>query len=691
MFSEIEYIRQLNSGECGAVCLAVVKKIIYNENILSELREKSFSSSEGWNLLQFKIAAKEFGLDPEIKYSEDNLDERVKFPAVVHWNFNHFVVLLGLKLGKYTLFDPALGIVTLSKEEFSSSFTGFFVEFEEANRARGNAFLNNILAIMRMNINSASAFFLVSATFLTAILNIFISIFPGIYIHAVFGPYPKLILITTTALFLSVLSLRLLLSQCLEKSKITLINKEASLKRNKLLDLMFVKSTSVIQSAEFEVISNALQKNIAYSGLLLKSKLEILLGSIVLLLASSITLLADWKLFFVIILAIILSGVFNYVNIESSKSNNNKFLGLAKWSSSVLHENLKFVGILESSNIIEKRNAIWENRDEDQRALSSQIKLTSLKGDLILDGLKSVIVLTFYIINVYNVYRGKYSWPILISLSGLMALSYDYSSKIVKNFQETLRLNSEIKSIDVFFETETNTIKEDPISSCSDDEIVRISSLTFKYHKFGKTILEDVNIAIKNGSRVFLSGKSGSGKSTIVKILSGSYPDYSKNVSWNLACRVNERLFLSQIPSIFNGSIRENVSCYLGDIGDENVWNALKQVELDTIVKSLPMGLETVISQDGPLSSGQTQRIALARVFILRPKFLVIDEATAFLDVETEVRILDRVFEHCGSVLYIGHKPSIIPLMDTEYNLVNGKCVMKHRENYFLKTMERIK
>lgn len=680
MFSNIESIRQLYSGECGAVCLAVVKKIISNESILAELREKSFSSAEGWNLLQFKAAAQEFGLSPNVKYSETVLTKHNKFPIVVHWNFNHFVVLLKVKSNKYTLFDPALGVIIINKEEFSSSFTGFYVEFSNEKTFQRKISTKTIRNISSLNNNFFSISIIILATFIAAFTNILISIFPGIYIHSIFGKYPKLIILPISFLFLIIIIIRLFIFKWLEETKTILTNREASRSRKEILAQLFNKSTSLIQSTEFEMMSMALQKNIAFSGLLIKSKLEMLLSSIILILASFITFALDLRLFFLLVLSMTSTIIFNYYNIETLKSDNNKLTGLIKWSSSVLHENLKFVGILESSNIVEKRNDIWENRDDDQRMLSSGIRLRSYYGDLTLDAIKSVFILTFYVVNVYNVYSGKYSWPVLISLSGIMALSYDSASKLAKYIQETLRLTLEIKSFELFFDVDLTRLKQNDSAIISNDEIVKISGLSFQYHRFGKTILENLDFFIKRGSKVCLSGKSGCGKSTLVKLLSGSYPAYNKNIAWNNTCKKQDRLFLSQIPSIFAGSIKENISCYSDEVSEDTIWQALKNVELDVVVKNLPMGLETIISQDAPLSSGQTQRIALARAFVLQPKFIVIDEATAFLDIETEERILKRIFNICDSILYIGHKPEVIKLMDVVYKLHEGKCLKQNFE-----------
>ena len=213
---------------------------------------------------------------------------------------------------------------------------------------------------------------------------------------------------------------------------------------------------------------------------------------------------------------------------------------------------------------------------------------------------------------------------------------------------------------------------------------VEVENLSFEYLK-GKPILENINMSIKEGSKVAIVGASGSGKTTLANILVGFYPFekgeiFYENVSNKVlklsSIRENIHLIL-QHPKLFNDTMLFNLT--LGDeYSNEEVQNALHIAQLDEVIERLDSGLDTLVGKDGiKLSGGQRQRVAIARMVLSNPKVVIFDESTSALDVHTEAKLFEALhsFLENKTVITIAHRLSTIKSAEFIYALEDGQVV----------------
>lgn len=215
---------------------------------------------------------------------------------------------------------------------------------------------------------------------------------------------------------------------------------------------------------------------------------------------------------------------------------------------------------------------------------------------------------------------------------------------------------------------------------------VRVNDLTFGYTD--ETVFENVNLDIKPGEFVAIIGESGIGKTTLVRIimsftssLTGSV-DFYNAYGEGVVANSGTREFIAYVPqgnTLFSGTIRENIRMGKLDATDEEMWEALRLASGEEFVRNLPGGLDCVIGERGHgISEGQAQRIAIARAFVRKSPFLILDEATSSLDENTELQVLKGLQElnPRPTCLIITHRKSILPICDREIKIENKKTII---------------
>jgi len=201
----------------------------------------------------------------------------------------------------------------------------------------------------------------------------------------------------------------------------------------------------------------------------------------------------------------------------------------------------------------------------------------------------------------------------------------------------------------------------------------------------GNEILKDINLSIKSGQKLAIIGLTGSGKSTLVKLLPALVRGYRGEIfidehelkEYKPSSLRKHIGMISQEVFIFNDTLRNNLLIAKPDATDEQLLQALKKAKAN-FVENLENGLDTVLGEKGSrLSGGEKQRISIARIFLKNPEILIIDEGTSALDVETEEYIMDEIKNHFKNktILMITHRLSIIDVADKIVVIENGKII----------------
>lgn len=221
---------------------------------------------------------------------------------------------------------------------------------------------------------------------------------------------------------------------------------------------------------------------------------------------------------------------------------------------------------------------------------------------------------------------------------------------------------------------------------------ISIQNIAWKYGDQKQFVLSNVSLEIKKGQSVGLIGPSGSGKTTLSDIILGllipqqgsvlmdGIDIYTMPKQWaKIVGYVPQTIFL------MDDTVRNNILFGLRDENDDGIWRALEKAQLKSFIKSLPQGLDTIVGERGvKFSGGQRQRIAIARALYSEPEILVLDEATAALDNETEAAVMEAVESLQGKVtlIIVAHRLSTIRKCDVVYEIKDGKATQKENVNF---------
>ena len=232
-------------------------------------------------------------------------------------------------------------------------------------------------------------------------------------------------------------------------------------------------------------------------------------------------------------------------------------------------------------------------------------------------------------------------------------------------------------------------------------QVLRVADLDFKYPGGGHAIFEHLNLTLKAGEKLALLGPSGTGKSTLLKLILGDVAPDAGSIQLNdipIARLQKERadLFgvLDQQPYLFNTTIMNNVRMGNLQATDEQVKAALKAVELEPLITSLPDGYETVVEEGGArFSGGERQRLALARILLQDAPIIILDEPTVSLDPITEAHLLTTVFRVLNdkTILWVTHHLAGINHVDQVRFLEAGKFDMAGTPDELYATAPRFK
>ena len=256
-----------------------------------------------------------------------------------------------------------------------------------------------------------------------------------------------------------------------------------------------------------------------------------------------------------------------------------------------------------------------------------------------------------------------------------------------------------IKRVKDFYANEQDDVDIDKVLQNKEGNVIDIENVTFAYEN-GKNVLDNISLSIKKGEKVAILGRSGVGKSTLVKLLTGTYTDYTGNISVLGKVPTEKMLgtkisLLNQKPYLFDMTIRENLKLALLDKKEEvtddeinsKIEESLEKSQLTRLISELPDGINTNVFETGSrFSGGERQRIAFARTLIQNNELLLLDEPTVGLDPKTEHELLKTIFEtnRDKTIVWITHHLNSIKYMDRIIFIKDGKVEMNgtHKELY---------
>jgi ATP-binding cassette subfamily B protein len=685
------FFEQQSASDCGAASLVMIARYWGKRISVNRLRELANVNRDGASLKGLITAAENIGLSTRpVKATLEGLVKQT-LPAIAHWEGKHFVVIWKITAKQVIIGDPAIGQLTLSRAEFASKWTGFTLLLQPNQKFRDTkedkASLWQFYRLLEPHWFVLLEIFV--ASLFIQIFGLITPIFTQLILDRVIvqGSLTTLWAMGIGALIFGVFRV------AITGLRAYLLDHTAN-RIDTALITGFIRHTLSLPLGYFESryvgdIISRVGENRKIQRFLSGEALSILLDLLTVFVYVAVMFRYSWQL--ALISLAIVPPFFLLALISTpflQRISRDIFQAIAKESSYLIEI---LTGIRTVKSTATERSTRWHWEDlfsvEVKKNFSGQIIGNNLQiFSNLIESLATTGLLCF---GAYLVIQNQLSIGQLIAFNMLFA-------QIIAPFQRLTVLWTQFQEVNIAVERINDVLDaeaEENLEKISRQFLpelqghIRFENVTFRYHTDSdRNILENLSFEILPGQTVALVGRSGSGKTTISKLLIGLYPPTDGKVSidgYDLSTIALSSLrqqvgVVDQDTFLFGSTIRENISLGHPDLPLESVIESAKLAGIHDFIQSLPMGYETQIGEGGGLlSGGQRQRIAIARSLMGEPRLLILDEATSHLDTESEQIIqtnLQKIRQNRTMVI-IAHRLSTVRNADLILVLDRGILV----------------
>lgn len=674
---KVPKILQSESSECGLACLAMISSW-YGLNVdLFNLRQKFGVSTKGATLNLVADIAKQLQLKTRALSLDINEIDQLKTPCILHWDMNHFVVLVKVRHSSFVIHDPAFGRRVVGIKEMSCHFTGVALELWPDKEFHKETVKTRLrLPDLMRNIDGLTGALIkiFALSLVIEAVNLLLPVGTQLVMDHVV-PAHDYDLLTVICLGLVLFTLfKALVSMLRAWTSIVLGTLTDVQWKTTLFDHLIKLPLSFFEKRHLGDIQSRFASLDAIRSTFTNSIVTGIIDGIMTLgLLAMMVVYGSWLVWVVVGFTVIYALIRLATYRVFRQLSEEQIVKGAKASSHFM-ETLYGISTIKALGINNIRSSHWLNLNID--ATNTGIKTT--RYSMLFGGLNTFIstldqvavlwlgasmvidnVMTIGMFMAFNAYRGQFSQRAgnLIDLTLSLRM---------------LSLHNERISDIVFTESE----EELPLRTLfqkGEGIALEIKELSYHYDTLSKPIFQDLNISVQAGESVAIVGPSGAGKTTLLKAMSGLLtPTSGKIQAGGLDIHKmginNYRQSIScvlQDDRLFSGSIAENISGFAQDANRQRVMACAAYSNIHHEILSMPMGYETMIGELGTgISGGQKQRLFIARALYRQPNIIFMDEATSHLDIANEAAINKAISSLKITRIIVAHRPSTIASAD---------------------------
>lgn len=700
---------QMEAVECGAAALGIILGYYSRIVPLPELRRECGVSRDGSKAANILKAAKTYGLEGKgLKLEIDQLGA-LQPPYIVFWNFNHFLVVEGYSKQRVYLNDPATGPRSISWQEFDGSYTGVVLLLVPgADFVKGGQ-KPSVVAALRERLGGAvgAIAYCIAAGFLLTLTGMAVPVFSQVFVDEILVQgrqqwlRPLIIGMVFTAIVQGLLTLLRL--RYLRRLKVKL---SIGMSSRFFWHILRLPLGFYAQRFSGE-ISNRTSLNDQVADVLSGRLATTAIDAVMVVFYALIMIQYDWVLTLLVIsFAAVNITTLQWLSRKRIDTNQRLIQEHGKAAGTSIAA-LQSIETLKASGLESDFFARWSGHYT--KAINSQQELgvTNQTFSVLPAFLSSLSAMLLLVVGGFRVMGGHLSIGMLVAFQGLMQSFLTPVNNLV-NFGSTLqelegnlvRLDDVLRNpIDAQLlqatplmatETEEKSTAETELQFASVRSklqgYVELQNVTFGYSRLAPPLIENLSLSVKPGQRVALVGGSGSGKSTVAKLISGLYQPWSGGIYFDDVPRnkiarpvlANSVAMVEQDILLFGGTVRENLTLWDATAPDKNLIRACQDAAIHNVILSLAGGYDAELLEGAVnLSGGQRQRLEIARSLVSNPSVLIMDEATSALDTESE-RIIDQNLRRRGcTCLIVAHRLSTIRDCDEIIVLERGKVVQR--------------
>ncbi|MCB5182802.1 NHLP family bacteriocin export ABC transporter peptidase/permease/ATPase subunit [Streptomyces antimicrobicus] len=690
-------VLQMEAVECGAAALAMVLAHHGRFVPLEELRIACGVSRDGSRAGNLLKAARGYGLTAKGMQMDLAALADVRPPAVLFWEFNHYVVHdgLGRRLGRRGAYvnDPAKGRRFVPMDEFDSGFTGVVLTFEPGPAFRRAGRRPGALSGLSARLRG------MSGTLLAAVLASLLLVLVGAAVPALSRTYIDTFLIGEQSSLLGVLFAAMALA--LGLTAVLTWLQQANLLRGRIisstlggarflrhllrLPVSFHAQRSpadlVQRLRSHDTVSETLARDLAAAGV----------DAVVVLLYAVLLWTYDPQLTLVGIGMALLNLLALRIVLRLRATGTQKLRAERARLLATSYSGLQLIETMKATGGEDGFFRRWAGRHAVTLDVQQRLGVPGAWLAVVAPTLAALNSALILLIGGLRAVEGHLSVGLLVAFQALVT---SFTAPVTRLHAVAGRIQdfaadvARLKDVENFPADPVHARREPPTGSRRLAGWVELTDITFGYSPLDAPLLKDFSLSVGPGRQIALVGGSGSGKSTVSRLVSGLFTPWEGTVRIDgmrlediprgaLAASVS---FVDQDVFLFEGTVRDNVTLWDPTVPDEDVLAALADAAVLDVVSRRPGGIHSRVEQDGRnFSGGQRQRLELARALVRRPSVLVLDEVTSALDATTERTVMDNLRRRGCACVIIAHRLSTVRDSDEILVLDRGTVVERGR------------
>ena len=685
-------IMQMEALECGAACLAMVLAYYQKWVPLEQVRLDCGVSRDGSNMKNVYLAAQQYGLEVHgYRMELEGLKKEVSFPCIIHWEFNHFVVLDGFKGNRAVINDPARGVVQVPMERFDESFTGLVLTFApgEGFVPAGKRKSMTDYARKRLKGAAPAVVFVVLVSLISYLFGIIRPVMSRIFFDRLLtgrAPdwlYPFLGVMIALAVFEIVVQWAQTVYNLKIDGKMAIEGNASYMWKVLKLPMAFFSQRMIgdilqRKSANASIAETLVQ---TVAPLALNTVMMVFYLAVMLRYSALMTLVGVASLLLNLFVARYLSE--KRVNLTRVQMRDEGKLASATLAGISMAETIKAAGA---------EGGFFRKWSGYQAAVNKQqVKFAALNArvGLIPEFITTASNYLVLFLGVRLAMDGRFTLGMIVTFQGLLSSFMDPAMTLVEAGQTIQEMRTEMERVeDIMGYPDDPALKYGPETEPADyaklKGEVELKDVTFGYSRLGKPTVSHFSLHLKPGQRVAIVGPSGCGKSTVSKLITGLYQPWEGEILFDgkPAQTIPRSVFTGSVAMVdqdivlFEDTIANNIRMWDTSIADFEVILAARDAQIHDDILQRPGGYQGRLTENGKdLSGGQRQRLEIARVLAQDPSIIILDEATSALDAKTEYELVKAVKDRGISCIVVAHRLSTIRDCDEIIVLDKGQVV----------------
>ena len=700
--ARVPVVMQMEALECGAASLTMVLAYYGKWIPLEQVRADCGVSRDGSNAKNVLRAARSYGLTARgYRFEPDDLKAHGKFPCIIHWNFNHFVVLDGFKGGKAVLNDPAQGNYTVPMEVFDKSFTGICLMFEPGEGFEPSGKPKSVMAFARQRMKGTgeAVAFTIITTVIASLLGIIQPGFSRIFLDRLLtGTNPEWVTPFLWALAgLSIVQIVIALIRAVYSARIN--GKIAAVGSTTFMWKVLQMPMEFFSQRMAGDIQQRKGTNASIAGSLVSTFAPLVIEAAMMVFYLVVMLRYSVLLTLVGIASIVINTAMS--RIISGKRINITRVQMRD-AGKLYGTTVAGIEMIETIKASGAENGFFEKWAGYQASVNLQevrfARLNQFFG-LIPEIVSTLTNTAVTILGVYLVMEGSFTIGMVMAFQGFLQSFMAPAQQLLSAGQQLQEMRTQMERIEDVMQYPSDVVygshgEEDGTCQKLTGEI-EMKNVTFGYSRLAEPLIHDFNLTLKPGSRVAFVGTSGCGKSTLSKLISGLYQPWSGEILFDgkPMTQIDRSVFTGSLAVVdqdiilFEDTIANNIKMWDNSIEDFEMIMAARDAQLHEDIMQRDGGYNYRITEGGKdFSGGQRQRIEIARVLAQDPTIIILDEATSALDARTEYNVVKSIKDRGITCIVVAHRLSTIRDCDEIIVMDHGNVVERgtHDELYAL-------